>query len=1024
MGDSSMTGDFSIIRLSKEKERQKNYKKVLLQQGRVLTDADWNDQADIQDNHDTRSLRDIIGKNGIPLEQKEDSFKIRPLGGNRYSIGKGRIYVDGILVENFSEVQGFSDKEGTVRGQPYLPTLFDQDQPISDAVPKEPGTYMAYLDVWNRHITQLEDADIQESALGGLDTTTRVQNVWQVKLHKLEDGEPINANESEEDKWLLPTKNLGTFVLIPFIRDIKVGSNKDGSLEVFTIDLSANNKFRSIRQIPDDIDNWEAWKEDPQNQPLDRIEVASNSDGLLELFGIFTNPIENISSLLQNSKLEDSNWSGWKVITFRAREMAIGKNKDGSLELIWIVTADLGGHIRHRKQKSVRSEWEPAKVIGDGNEKFTKLSVITNPINNCIELYAIEETSGKIFFTRQAEPDSSNWLGWTQMNQDNPLQFDQVVAGINRNKQSIIFSSDRKQRGIWSTIRSEPSSPQGNGWNKVGNTIPGKLIIVDSSSQSVMSVQNHKKKGNRLELFAILSDSEPRKGSIWTIHENEDGLWSSEWTLIEGSSFVEVSSRTDNMSRLNIFARHIEFSQFANQQVRYTYFEDALATEMCTLEIPSWNLKIKPSTWQLKARTRPQPPLPDDPCLLPEQAGYRRLENQLYRIEIHEPKSPAKNATFKYSRDNGTICSKIVNISGQKITVASMGRDRLLGFKSGQWIEIKDDLRELWGMPGVLVRVIGIEGTDLVCDMDTLIPETAKIDNDSFPQNFNPKVTRWDSLEDSPGVLDVEIPTENKGWIEIEDGIEVKFNNIDVNDICKTADHITIPARSLKADIEWPKTSDGQPEFVDIEGIDHHYVKLAFLEYSESGDLMLISDCRDFFPPLNTLDDLSPQPQKPEPKLITSWTHGTISQVQSPDRLLDGRALKEGFGTTYLQRFNELPDVGINWFHFPTTNSYPLHPDKKITIQKIYVLYSTNDGPKISDIFIYDGSELKKELTNLSRSGNHSSIPDESNTFILEPEIEMKQAIGISIRVSFLEGSPDRVGMVTFNSVGVQLKID
>ena len=44
-----MKGDFSRIRLSKKREQEKNYRKVLLQQGRVLTDADWNDYVDIQD---------------------------------------------------------------------------------------------------------------------------------------------------------------------------------------------------------------------------------------------------------------------------------------------------------------------------------------------------------------------------------------------------------------------------------------------------------------------------------------------------------------------------------------------------------------------------------------------------------------------------------------------------------------------------------------------------------------------------------------------------------------------------------------------------------------------------------------------------------------------------------------------------------------------------------------------------------------------------------------------------------------
>jgi hypothetical protein len=39
----------------------------------------------------------------------------------------------------------------------------------------------AYLDVWERHITSIEDADIREKALGGPDTATRAKVLWQVK---------------------------------------------------------------------------------------------------------------------------------------------------------------------------------------------------------------------------------------------------------------------------------------------------------------------------------------------------------------------------------------------------------------------------------------------------------------------------------------------------------------------------------------------------------------------------------------------------------------------------------------------------------------------------------------------------------------------------------------------------------------------------------------------------------------------------------------------------------------------------
>ena len=44
------------------------------------------------------------------------------------------------------------------------------------------GTYLVFLDVWEQDINALDDSHIRETALGGPDTTTRVKNVWQVRL--------------------------------------------------------------------------------------------------------------------------------------------------------------------------------------------------------------------------------------------------------------------------------------------------------------------------------------------------------------------------------------------------------------------------------------------------------------------------------------------------------------------------------------------------------------------------------------------------------------------------------------------------------------------------------------------------------------------------------------------------------------------------------------------------------------------------------------------------------------------------
>ena len=88
--------------------------------------------------------------------------------------------------------------------------------------------------------------------------------------------------------------------------------------------------------------------------------------------------------------------------------------------------------------------------------------------------------------------------------------------------------------------------------------------------------------------------------------------------------------------------------------------------------------------------------------LPPSGGGYRRLENQMYIVEIHNSGEAGNGATFKYSRDNGTVVTKIRDISGEEIKVDSNGKDKLLGFASGQWVEIIDDYRELHGIPGTM----------------------------------------------------------------------------------------------------------------------------------------------------------------------------------------------------------------------------------------------------------------------------------------------------------------------------------
>src|SRR5215213_10033858 len=98
-----MKGDFTRVTFRPER----HYSQVLLQQGRVQLDADWNEQGAIALDYLRTVVGDIIGPHGTPSKPDgktaSEGFHIvaktgQPAG--EVSIGVGRYYVDGILCEN------------------------------------------------------------------------------------------------------------------------------------------------------------------------------------------------------------------------------------------------------------------------------------------------------------------------------------------------------------------------------------------------------------------------------------------------------------------------------------------------------------------------------------------------------------------------------------------------------------------------------------------------------------------------------------------------------------------------------------------------------------------------------------------------------------------------------------------------------------------------------------------------------------------------------------------------------------
>ena len=270
-------------------------------------------------------------------------------------------------------------------------------------------------------------------------------------------------------------------------------------------------------------------------------------------------------------------------------------------------------------------------------------------------------------------------------------------------------------------------------------------------------------------------------------------------------------------------------------------------------EVAGWPAVIRPSGARLTTSTGDVPGDPN-PCLVPPAAGYKGLENQLYRVEVHSG-GPLGTATFKWSRDNATIITGVSEIQGgNRLVVDSIGRDEVLGFHAGEWIEVLDDWHELQGRPGLLRRIRPGDGVDSATRSILL--------EDPLPAGLFPvdaqgrttadrhtRIRRWDPSglvrrADGTTFLDLNASASSDGipipaagvQLALENGILVAFA-LAAGGEFKVGDNWVFAARVADGDIE--RLTAAPPR-----GIHHHYARLAVVTFPDSE-----TDCRVLWPP-------------------------------------------------------------------------------------------------------------------------------------------------------------------------------
>ena len=250
----------------------------------------------------------------------------------------------------------------------------------------------------------------------------------------------------------------------------------------------------------------------------------------------------------------------------------------------------------------------------------------------------------------------------------------------------------------------------------------------------------------------------------------------------------------------------------------------------CSARSQIWETNIENSSGKLNARTVAAD-TSEDPCSLQQSGGYRRLENQLYRVQIHTGGDLA-SATYKWSRDNASIETKVSEIDNLTIRVDNTGKDEVLGFAVGQWVEFINENTSLNQKTYELSKITEVNPAKSEIVIESIDPEV------NFSEGM--KLRRWDSASDDKDGLGL-----HSGWESIEDGIEVKFNM----GTYKSGDYWLVPARTNTAEIEWPG-GDVAPF-----GTSFSYCKLAIIDLAQN-QITSIQDCRPQFPTLTDLNDL------------------------------------------------------------------------------------------------------------------------------------------------------------------------
>src|SRR5262249_24554681 len=175
---------------------KQGYRAVVMQQGRVTVEADWNEQQLIDGEELREETLDIVGPAGTP----DDGYRIIETGSPAtppfdFSVGAGTMYIGGERVSLDAPIAYSTQPEWLAHsGDPDWIDLPNPNQPA-------PENEYVYLYMREQEVSAVEDSALREVALGGPDTGARARILQHIVRLPTNSSDCDAALKDALEKW-------------------------------------------------------------------------------------------------------------------------------------------------------------------------------------------------------------------------------------------------------------------------------------------------------------------------------------------------------------------------------------------------------------------------------------------------------------------------------------------------------------------------------------------------------------------------------------------------------------------------------------------------------------------------------------------------------------------------------------------------------------------------------------------------------------------------------------------------------